>query len=398
MARAWAQEDADGFADVLLACDLYLPGFPDAGEGGQRLLTRERGGQTYLLVYVSVQALQEAMAEIGAGWRRVTFAELAGAWPDDSWGLAVSPHTPIGAYLGPEQLRELVGEVAAEPAFAPADERERAMRAAQQTGDAEVYLDLLVISDVLLPVTGPARPQEVGRPGFPWLVQRSAAGDTTVPVFTSPQRLADAWPAPEATPQVIRVPFMTVARSWPDDRYRLAVNPGSVMSAVFTGAQVPDLVHWAQELVLRHTERARKERAPDGAPPAVASAVTPQTGPSAPVSSQAAAPVVAGPQMRRVQTSISSEVAQRYLTAGGNRVSGVVQPAGPADDGVDYLVRWHEDMSVGPEQRPVTELSLPHGAQLIRLIAGQELVVGTFDLEVGFWRPSLLNVLRGEIL
>lgn len=443
MARAWARDDADGFADVLLACDLYLPGFPDSGEGGQRLLTRERDGQTYVLVYTSVEALREATELVTGGWRRVTFAELAGAWPDDSWGLAVSPHTPIGAYLGPGQVRELAEEVAAEPAFEPADERERAMRAAQQAGDAEVYLDLLVVSDVLLPVTGPADPRDLARPGFPWLVRRSG-GDATVPVFTSQRRLRDAWPGSGEAPPVIRVPFVALAQVWPDNRYRLAVNSGSAMTAVFTGAQVPDLVRWAQELVLRDTSRRQSSRPstvppPAAADPAVAPAATsspvvappaassPVVAPSAvappaepaplaslpdaspqaaspaatytpaDISPTAAPPAVMGAQMRRVQVMIGSDVAERFLTAGGDRVSGPVQPAAPtgADDG--YLVRWHEE-SAGPAERQVTELPLPHGAQLIRLIAGQELVVGTYDIELGYWRPSLINVLRGETL
>ncbi|MFI1995570.1 SseB family protein [Actinoplanes sp. NPDC020271] len=357
MARAWADGDADAFADVLLACDLFLPGFAESDGDGQRLLTRERDGLTFLLVYTSVEALREATQLIGGGWRRVTFAELAGAWPDDRWGLAVSPHTPIGAYLSPEQLGELFEEVAAEPPFTPADERERAMHAAQQAGDAEVYLDLLVIADVLLPVTGPATPQDLGQPGFPWLTQRPGA-EVTIPVFTSAHRLHDVRPQPE----VITVPFMAVVRAWPGDRYRLAVNPGSATAAQFTGAQVPDLLRWAQELVLRRTHE----------------------------------PVAAESRMRRVQTQIAADVADRYVTSGGALISGLVCPAGPVDAGDGYLVRWHEDEATGAAGRLATELPLPHGAQLVRLLAGQEVVVGTLDVEVGYWRPSLLTVLRGE--
>ncbi|BCJ46075.1 hypothetical protein GCM10010168_50230 [Actinoplanes ianthinogenes] len=392
MARAWAQDDADAFADVLLACDLYLPGFPDAGEGGQRLLTRERDGVTYVLVYTSVEALREATEYVTGGWRRVTFAELAGVWPEESWGLAVSPHTPIGAYLGPAQVRELADEVVPDPAFEPADERERAMRAAQQAGDAEVYLDLLVVSDVLLPVTGPAVPRDLERPGFPWLVQRSG-GDATIPVFTSPRRLRDAWPGPEAVPPVVRVPFVVLARAWPEARYRLAVNPGSAMAAVFTGAQVPDLVRWAQEMVLRHTAGPQPRRPSAAPPPAAASAQI--ASPELASLPGAASPAVVGAQMRRVQVVIGSDVAERLLTVGGDRVSGPVRPAEPGIAGDGYLVRWHEE-STGPAERPVTDLPLPHGAQLVRLIAGQELVVGTYDREVGYWRPSLIDVLRGE--
>ncbi|BCY11093.1 SseB family protein [Actinoplanes sp. L3-i22] len=361
LAKAWADDDADTFADVLLACDLYLPGFAEAGDDGQRLVVRERDEQTYVLVYTSVQALHEAMEHVTDGWRRVTFAELAGSWPNERWGLAISPHTPIGAYLGPEQVQELAGEVAAEPAFRPADERERAMRAAQQSGDAEVYLDLLVTSDVLLPVDAPARPGDLRRPGFPWLVRR-AAGDATIAVFTSSRRLTEAG----FQGATIRVPLLSVVRAWPGDGYRLTVNPGSAMESAFTGAQVPDLFRWAQELVRRRT-------------------------PETVVSSGKDEPVA--PPMIRVQAEITADRAKSLLEQGGARISGTVTAAGPSGIVDGYLVRWHVAAGTDPG---LAEVTLPHGAQLVRLVSGHEVVVGTYDTELAWWRPSVLNVLRGD--
>ncbi|AEV86748.1 hypothetical protein ACWT_5730 [Actinoplanes sp. SE50] len=374
LARAWADDDADRFADVLLHADLFLPGFADDGASGQRLLTRERGGRTFLLVYTSVEALQEAIPAVGVGWRRTTFAELAGSWPNPAWGLAVSPNTPIGAYLDAEQVRLLGEEVAAEPPFAPGGERERAMRAAQRAGDAEVYLDLLVTADVLLPLAGPAGADDLGKPGFPWLVQR-AAGVATVPLFTSRQRLRDVWPDSADRPAVVEVPLLSVVRAWPGAAYRMVVNPGSPMIAEFTGAQVPDLWRWAQELVLRRTSASQSGSENE------------------PLAEQ---PVVAGPRMRRVQALVDPSVALGWLAAGGGRISASVGPAGAVGILDGYLVRWHEDETLGAATRPVVELELPYGAQLVRLVAGQEIVVATYDAELSWWRPSIMSVLRGE--
>ncbi|AEV84434.1 hypothetical protein ACPL_3539 [Actinoplanes sp. SE50/110] len=366
LARAWADDDADSFADVLLHADLFLPGFPDDGASGQRLLTRERGGRTFLLVYTSVEALQEAIPAVGVGWRRTTFAELVGSWPNPAWGLAVSPHTPIGAYLDAEQVRLLGEEVAAEPPFAPGGERERAMRAAQRAGDAEVYLDLLVTADVLLPLAGPAGADDLGKPGFPWLVER-VDGAATIAVFTSRQRLPD----PADRPAVVEVPLLSVVRAWPGAAYRMVVNPGSPMVAEFTGAQVPDLWRWAQELVLRRTVPTHKG---------------------------AVDVPVAGPRMRRVQALVDSSRALEWLAAGGGLVTGSVAPAGAAGILDGYLVRWHEDDAGGAATRQVVGLVLPYGAQLVRLVAGHELVVATYDAELSWWRPSIMSVLRGETL
>jgi hypothetical protein len=369
MREAWAAGDADAFADLLVKCHLYLPGFPVDDAGEQRLLTRRRGDQTFLLVFTSVEALHEAVAPRTHGWRLTSFAELTRAWPDPAWGLAVSPHTPIGAYLGPEQVRQLAERVPAEPAFHPADEKERAMCAAHQVGDPAVYLDLLVVSDVLVPITALASAEDLARPDFPWRVTY-VDGLPTVSVFTSVNRLRES--IADEVPTV-RASFVRLARAWPGPAYRLAVNPGSAISATFTGSQIPDLVRWAQGLALRQAGSLDSDVS-DGSP---------------------ATPVAVPPDVRSLEVPVTQAEVDRYLVDGYDRVSGVVRSAGTGSDRYGYLVRWYGDVTRTPPGRPVTELVLPHGAHLIKLVVGEEVVLGSYDAELRRWNPSIADILRG---
>jgi hypothetical protein len=351
MRQAWDQGDADAFADLLMESPLFLPGFEVDAEGRQRLLTRSRGGQTFLLVFTSVEALREAVGTLTTGWRQTSFAELAAALPDPTWGLAVSPHTPIGAYLGPEQVRAMAAELPDEPVFHAATEKERLMRAAQQEGVPAIYLNLLVVSDVLLAVDGPAVAADLGRPEFPWRVTY-VDGLPTVSAFTSPRRVREGFP--EGVPTV-EVGMVKLVRAWPDPRYRLAVNPGSAIASVFTGAQVPDLLQWAYQVAA-----------------------------SAPVG-----------DVQPLEVTVAQNAVDLYLGDGYDRVSGPVRAAGTGGDPFGYLVRWYGDPAAVPPGQTVTDLVLPHGAQLIRVTAGEEMVMGSYDAELHRWNPAIADALRG---
>lgn len=360
MQDAWDSGDAEAFADLLTESPLFLPGFETDAEGKQRLLTRNRGDQTYLLVYTSVEALREAVGPLTTSWRQTSFGELARAIPDPTWGLVISPHTPIGAYLGPEQIRKMAELLPDEPVFHPADEKERLMRAAQQAGDPAIYLNLLVISDVLLAVGAPAEAADLTRPDFPWRVTY-VDGQPTISVFTSALRAREGFDADAPT---VEVGLVKLVRAWPDARYRMAVNPGSAISSLFTGSQVPDLLRWAKKLA--------QERAPGSA------------------SEAPAAPVV-----RPLEVSVGSDAVDRYMGDGYDMVSGQVRLPGTGGDQFGYLIRWYGDPAATPPGQSVTNLLLPHGAQLIRVTAGDELVVGSYDAEVHRWYPAIGDALRG---
>jgi len=375
--HAWERDDTGLYLRTLAVAPLYLPGFDDqrartAGEPVQRLLTRQRGGRTFLLVFTSPEALYDAVGEVVDGWRLTTVAELAQAWPDPEWGLVVSPTAPVGAYLDPDEFKALAGLVADEPVFHPVGRAEALMFGALRTSDPGSYLDVLVVSRVLLPLSAPAAAEDLGRPRFPWRVE-TLDGLPTISVFTSAQRLAEVVPEPVPT---TRVDIMALAQAWPDPSWRLAVNPGSAIAATFTGGQVADLVDWARGLV------GRLGIAPDG----------PVNGEDVP----AQAPLGAVPEL---EMEIEPSAVERYLSDGYDRVSGVVQRAGTAAVPVDgYVVRWHHEVAAGPVPVPgqaVRDLPVPSGARMYRRLAGGESLLASYQAELGRWIPAVVDLLRG---
>jgi hypothetical protein len=366
---AWEQEDGLLLLRTLAGAPLFLPGFTGGGRGGsadpQRLLTRVRGGRTYLVVFTSPEALHEGVGGVVDGWRLTSIPELVRTL-DKEWGLAVSPNIPIGAYLGPEQLEALAELVADEPVFHPADPDEALMFRAQRTAAPGTYLDMLVMSEVLLPLLAPAAMEDLGRADFPWRVE-TVDGLRTVSVFTSPQRLAEAVADPVPA---VRVDMVVLLNAWPDPDWRLAVNPGSAIATVFTGSQVPELLQWARALVVRMEDPSTVE------PPVGAA---PDAGP--------AFEVVVEP----------SEV-DRYLVDGYHRVDGAAFPAGTAPvPPRGYLVRWHHEAGAGTppaDGEVVRDLPVPSGARLYQVLDGERLVA-TYHAELRRWVPAVADLLRG---
>ena len=395
---AWEREDGALLLRTLAFAPLYLPGFSAGGRGAateqpQRMLTRQRGDRTYLLVFTSAEALYEGVGEVVDGWRLTSMAELVREWPDQEWGLAVSPSIPIGAYLGPDEMASLADLVADEPVFHPADPAEAMMYRAQRSGDPGSYLDMLVMSEVLLPLTAPAAAADLTRPEFPWRVE-TVDDLPTVSVFTSPQRLADGISGSVPT---VRVDMVVLLRAWPDPNWRLAVNPGSAIPSMFPGGQVPDLFRWAQALIVRMEDGPVAPVAPA---PVVPAPVVP--GPAVPASPAAAPTPLAPPPpiaARDVfEVVIDQAEVDRYLGAGHDRVSGVVYRAGTAPvPARGHLVRWHHQAGTGaaPADGDVVEdLTVPSGARLIQLNPGEKLLA-TYQAELRRWIPAVADLLRG---
>ena len=257
---AWLRDDTVTFLRTLATAPLYLPGFA-GGDNAQRLLTWPHAQRTHLLVFTSPDALYQQLSGVVDGWRLTSVAELARSRPDPEWGVAVSPNTPIGACLDPDELSALADAVASESLFRPANTAEAMMFRARQAGDPAAYLDALVLSSVIVPVAGPANAGDIDRPGFPWLLE---GGDgATVAVFTSDLRLAEV--VSDETPTV-RVEMMALVRAWPDRSVALAVDPGSPIASTFTGDQVADLIEWARTFPLRTADRPTAASDVDGDP------------------------------------------------------------------------------------------------------------------------------------
>jgi hypothetical protein len=366
---AWEQEDGLLLLRTLAGAPLYLPGFTGGGRGGsaqpQRLLTRVRGDRTYLIVFTSPEALHDGLDEVVDGWRLTSVPELVRTLPDPGWGLAVSPNLPIGAYLGPEQLEALAELVADEPVFHPADADEAVMFRAQRTAAPGTYLDLLVMSEVLLPLAAPAAVGDLGRADFPWRVE--VVDDLpTVTVFTSPQRLAEALPDPVPA---VRVDMVVLLNAWPDPDWRLSVNPGSAIATVFAGAQVPELLQWARALIVRMEDPSTVERQPVA---------------------------VHGTETPVFEVVIQPSEVDRYLVDGYDRVGGVAHRAGTAPvPAGGHVVRWRHEAGTPPEEGGVVrDLAVPSGARLYQVVDGERLVA-TYHAELHRWVPAVADLLRG---
>src|SRR5437762_11500092 len=65
------------------------------------------GGRTHVLAFTSPQAMNTCLAEYGGGARRMAYADLAAAWPNPEWWLAVNPGLPIEGYLPPWFVNQL---------------------------------------------------------------------------------------------------------------------------------------------------------------------------------------------------------------------------------------------------------------------------------------------------
>jgi hypothetical protein len=248
---AWLRNDTVGYLRTLATAPLYLPGFSERStteqHSAQRLLTWQHDERTHLLVFTSQEALRQQLAGVVDGWRLTDMAELARSLPDPDYGIAISPNAPIGACLNPDEVTALAELLADEPAFRPAVPAEAVMFDALREARPAAYLDALMLSPVLVPTTEIARPDDIGRPDFPWRIE-TVDGEPTLSVFTSDLRMAAA--VSDRVPSV-RVEMMALAHAWPDPTVRLAVNPASAIAATFTGGQINDLIEWTRRIITR---------------------------------------------------------------------------------------------------------------------------------------------------
>ncbi|MGI5207515.1 SseB family protein [Spirillospora sp. CA-108201] len=284
--------DQESYFRLLSDADLVVPVRPElvdgvlAGEAQPSWPTQEEDGRVHVLVYTSAAAMRACLGPSYQHFMTVRFGDIAESWPNDRWWLAVDAPArgvpavlPIEARLPAwfvrqvadgdgrppqvgrssppwEELRDQHRDLPREaprPEFQPANDVERELLRAAATNDHDLFLQTLAATDVLLPVPDDMdfslRP---GRPGFPWQT-REVDGSTVVPVFTSPERLAEAsGPGTEHIP----LPFTIALRYWPDHDWLLAINSGSPAGGTVLAQQLPGLATWAdQRAAQRMTER-----------------------------------------------------------------------------------------------------------------------------------------------
>ncbi|WP_258940497.1 SseB family protein [Actinomadura luteofluorescens] len=284
--------DQESYFRLLGDADLVVPVPPElvdgvlAGEAQPSWPTQEEDGRVHVLVYTSAAAMRACLGPSYQHFMTVRFGDIAESWPDSRWWLAVDAPArgvpaalPIEARLPAwfvrqvadgdgrppqvgrasppwEELRDQHRDLPREaprPEFQPANDVERELLRAASNNDHDLFLQTLAATDVLLPVPEDTdfslRP---GRPGFPWQT-REVDGSTVVPVFTSPERLAEAsGPGTEH----IALPFTVALRYWPDHEWLLAINSGSPAGGTVLAQQLPGLATWAdQRAAQRMTDR-----------------------------------------------------------------------------------------------------------------------------------------------
>ncbi|GAA2694694.1 hypothetical protein Apa02nite_037980 [Actinoplanes palleronii] len=314
--------------------------------------------------------------------------------------------------------------------FVAANDTERELQDAADTGNTDVFLSTLLLANVLVPVAHHSRPGSApGESGFAFQPEE-VEGEKFLIVFTSKDRLSEHFGEPTRT---VGVRFYELIRNWPDPHWSFAVNPGTPVGAKYPGAQIIALANWATEAGL-------------GADP-IDTPSTEET--AAPVP----APEPASDETQHatvMQKTIAAEQVDYYLDRGYDRVAGFVHRASEVEHlrtpaelfgalGLNYdsspfqadakeafVLRWPafrpslyripyggqneqalRAMDGWVIERPpfrgngfapgesrdvvaefkVDSVRLPHGAQLWRLDAdGNERMLAIFDADGPLWR------------
>ncbi|MBO0867008.1 MAG: SseB family protein [Micromonosporaceae bacterium] len=261
---ALLEDDRRRYFQVLATAPLYLPIFADqGGGGGQRFVTWELFGHTYLLVFTSLPALAAAVQTVADGYTTTSYRELRAKWPDPQWRLAVNPGLPIDAWVEIEALAQAAAGT--RPVTAVADViRARRSTDPQTSAGLDAYLRSLLDAEVLVPVTERAAAGFVSIEEMPWRLAPQY-DQPTIEVFTSVEGLAAGCP-PEV--KCLRRRFAEVAASWPGEQYQLVVDPGSAVSFTLTGDKVPGLLLWLPDEADRPDRGAWYRQGGSGAEPA----------------------------------------------------------------------------------------------------------------------------------
>jgi len=93
--------DQERYFQILSRIDLLLPVSQDvlAGRAQVGWGTWTTGGRTHILAFTSAEAMAACLAEHAGSARRVPYQDLAAAWPNEDWWLAINPGLPIEGYL-----------------------------------------------------------------------------------------------------------------------------------------------------------------------------------------------------------------------------------------------------------------------------------------------------------
>jgi hypothetical protein len=101
MGDALRVDDQELYFRILSRTELLLPISSDAiaGRAPMGWGTWTVGGRTHVLAFTSAEAMHACLAEHAGSARKIPYYELAAAWPNLEWWLAVNPGLPIEGYL-----------------------------------------------------------------------------------------------------------------------------------------------------------------------------------------------------------------------------------------------------------------------------------------------------------
>lgn len=101
MRDALRVDDQELYFRILARVELLLPISSEAiaGRAPMGWGTWTAGGRTHVLAFTSSEAMRACLAEHAGSARRIPYYELAAAWPNLEWWLAVNPGLPIEGYL-----------------------------------------------------------------------------------------------------------------------------------------------------------------------------------------------------------------------------------------------------------------------------------------------------------
>ncbi|GAA1629063.1 SseB family protein [Catellatospora bangladeshensis] len=91
--------DQELYFRILGRSELLLPVSGDGGNGAAGWGTWTAENRTHVLAFTSSAAMRSCLAEHAGPARRILFQDLAAAWPNHEWWLAVNPGLPIEGYL-----------------------------------------------------------------------------------------------------------------------------------------------------------------------------------------------------------------------------------------------------------------------------------------------------------
>src|SRR5512140_3235088 len=93
--------DQELYFRILARIELLLPVSPDAAAGLAPMGwgTWTTGGRTHVLAFTTPHAMRSCLAEHVGSARKVAYHDLAEAWPNHEWWLAINPGLPIEGYL-----------------------------------------------------------------------------------------------------------------------------------------------------------------------------------------------------------------------------------------------------------------------------------------------------------